>query len=129
MLEESAAEPNTNTRQENTTEKQQQTAQEDPNKHPEMNREHTSTSKTQQKPNIVQFPDKIGQPQKTLLNKLQNQKTYPLTKTKTKGGRKKLTFQTCFQHHNKGEFPLSPCVLTSYARDSYYGNRKLEFLK
>ena len=38
MLEESAAELNTNTRQENTTEKQQQTAQEDPNIHPKMNR-------------------------------------------------------------------------------------------
>ena len=90
MLEESAAEPNTNTRQENTTEKQQQTAQEDPNKHPEMNREHTSTSKTQQKPNIVQFPDKIGQPQKTLLNKLQNQKNLPTNKDKDERGEEKV---------------------------------------
>ena len=49
MLEESVKEPNNNAAQENTTEKQQQTAQERPNKQPQTDRECTSAANTRQK--------------------------------------------------------------------------------
>ena len=46
MLEESIQEPNNNVTQETTTQKQQQTVQEQPNKWPQTDREHTSTANT-----------------------------------------------------------------------------------
>ena len=103
MLEESAKEPNNNATQENTTEKQQQTAQEHPNKQPQTDR-NVLQQLTHDKNLTAQFPDVIGQPRKTALNKRQNQTIYPQRKTKTKGRRKTLTLQACFQHRNRGSF-------------------------
>ena len=103
MLEERAKEPNNNATQENTTEKQQQMAQEHPNKQPQTDRECNSAANTRQKLSSTIF----GRNRTTTENRAK-QTTKPdnlsTMKTKTKGGRKTLTLQVCFQHRSRGSF-------------------------
>ena len=112
MLEESAKEPNNNATQENTTEKQQQTAQEHPNKQPQTDRECTSAANTRQKLNSTIS----GRNRTTTENRAkQTAKPDNLSTTKDKDEREKENFDVAgmLSASQQGEFPLSPCVLTT----------------
>ena len=111
MLEESAKEPNNNATQENTTEKQQ-TAQEHLNKQPQTDRECTSAANTRQKLNST-----ISGRNRTTTENRAKQTTKPdnLSTTKDKDEREEENFDVggMLSASQQGEFPLSPCVLTT----------------
>ena len=112
MLEESAKEPSNNATQENTTEKQQQTAQEHPNKQSQTDRECTSAANTRQKLNST-----ISGRNRTATENRAKQTTKPdnLSTTKDKDEREEENFDVAgmLSASQQREFPLSPCVLTT----------------
>ena len=119
MLEGSAEEPNNNNKmtQENNTEKQQKTVQENSNKHPQTNNRSTPTDTAQQKLDST-ICGRNRTTTETRTEQITRTDNLSTTEDKEERGEEDFDVAGMQTTSQQGDFPLSPCVLTTVIPES-----------